>query len=189
MESLGGSVIVARVGIASSQTLGASVDRAGATIAIAIAGLSLSLSLPLAVASNVVSIGVVSGVAAIAVAGLGLSLPLAIIATIAVSSVESLGGSVAVAHSRVGMDSHAITISGLGISLPLAVISIAITTMEPLGGSMGITGGMTIAIAVTRLGSGEAGERENDRKRFNCHGVDTKLSQIAMYPMYCALIP
>merc|ERR1712001_758730 len=93
--------IVARVAISTSQTLGASVDRAGATIgmvgnsAIAIAGLSLSL--PLAVASNVVSVGVVGGavaiamvslghihrggaIAAIAVAGLGLSLPLAIIA-------------------------------------------------------------------------------------------------------------
>merc|ERR1712001_483105 len=203
--------IVARVAISSSQTLGASVDRAGATIgmvgnsAIAIAGLSLGL--PLAVASNVVSVGVVGRAVAIAmvslghihrggaiaaIARLGLSLPLAIIATIAVSSVESLRGSVAVAHSRVGMDSHAIAISGLGLSLPLAIIATiavsSITTMESLGGSVGITGGMTIAIAVSRLGSSEAGERENDRKRFNCHGVDTKLSQFAMCPMYYALI-
>merc|ERR1711887_70604 len=127
-----------------------------AVTSIAITGLSLGL--PLAVASNVVSVGVVGGavatamvslghihrggaiatIAAIAVAGLGLSLPLAIIATIAVSSVESLRGSVAVAHSRVGMDSHAIAISGLGLSLPLAIIATiaisSITTMESLGG-------------------------------------------------------
>merc|ERR1712066_635668 len=127
--------------------------------------------------------GAIATIAAVAVAGLGLSLPLA---TIAVSSVESLRGSVAVAHTRVGMDSHAIAISGLGLSLPLAIIATiaisSITTMESLGGSVGITGGMTIAIAVSRLGSSGAGEREKDRKRFNCHGVDTKLSQIAMYP-------
>merc|ERR1719480_583928 len=97
--------------IASGQTLGASVDRAGAAI------------------------GVV-GNSANAISGLGLSRPLAIVATItittiaAIVSVKPLGRPVGVASG--------IAISRLSLSVPLAITPVAISSMETLGRSVGV---------------------------------------------------
>jgi len=179
--------------ISSGQTLGAPVDRAGATIgmvgnsAIAISGLSLGVPLSITAISIATivsreslgrSVGVAS--AAIAISGLSLSVPLAI--AIDVVAIGVLGGAVAIAmvslrhihRGRPIASIAAITISRLSLGLPLAIIPIAIAAMETLGRSVGVAhtrvGVVGGAIAIARLGSSEAGEREDDRKRFNCHG-------------------
>jgi len=190
------AVSVAAISIAtisSGQTLGAPVDRAGAAIGMvgnsAIARLSLSVPLAITAISIATisvaaivsreslgrSVGVAS--ASIAISWLSLSVPLAI--AIDVVAIGVLGRAVAIAmvslrHIHRGRSMTAITISRLSLCLPLAIIPIAIAAMETLGRSVcvahtrvGVVGG---AIAIARLGSGEAEEREDDRKRFNCHG-------------------
>merc|ERR1739838_1270843 len=190
------AVSVAAISIAtisSGQTLGAPVDRAGAAIGMvgnsAIAISRLSLSIPLAIIATVSitpiativsmkslgrSVGVASG---IAIPSLSLSIPLAI--AIDVVAICVLGRAVAIAmvslrHIHRGRSMTAITISRLSLCLPLAIIPIAIAAMETLGRSVGVAhtrvGVVGGAIAIASLGSGEAGEREDDRKRFNCHG-------------------
>merc|ERR1739838_46737 len=192
------AVSVAAISIAtisSGQTLGAPVDRAGAAIGMvgnsAIAISRLSLSIPLAIIATVSitpiativsmkslgrSVGVASGIA-IPRLSLSLSIPLAI--AIDVVAIGVLGRAVAIAmvslrHIHRGRSMTAITISRLSLCLPLAIIPIAIAAMETLGRSVGVAhtrvGVVGGAIAIARLGSGEAGEREDDRKRFNCHG-------------------
>ena len=175
--------------ISSGQTLGAPVDRAGATIgmvgnsAIAISGLSLSIPLAITAISIATisvaaivsreslgrSVGVAS--AAIAISGLSLSIPLAI--AIDVVAIGVLGRAVAIAmvslrHIHRGRPMTAITISRLSLCLPLAIIPIAIAAMETLGRSVGVAhtrvGVVGGAIAIARLGSSEAGEREDDLK-------------------------
>jgi len=190
------AVSVAAISIAtisSGQTLGAPVDRAGAAIGMvgnsAIARLSLSVPLAITAISIATisvaaivsreslgrSVGVAS--ASIAISGLSLSVPLAI--AIDVVAIGVLGRAVAIAmvslrHIHRGRSMTAITISRLSLCLPLAIIPIAIAAMETLGRSVGVAhtrvGVVSGAIAIARLGSGEAGEREDDRKRFNCHG-------------------
>merc|ERR1712179_763593 len=193
----------------SSQTLGASVDRAGTTIGmvgnstIAISRLGLSIPLAIVATMSITSISiatislesldsvVVAGGAtiAVAIARLGLSVPLAV--AIDVVAIVVVGGAVAIAmvslrhmHGCGSVSTiAAIAITRLSLGLPLAVTITAIAvTLDSLGGSVVVAGGTTIAVAIARLGSSKAGKGENDRKRFNCHGVDTKLSQIAMYP-------
>ena len=175
--------------ISSGQTLGAPVDRAGATIGMvgnsAISGLSLSIplaitaiSIPTISVATIVSreslgrsVGVAS--AAIAISGLSLSVPLAI--AIDVVAIVVVGGAVAIAmvslrHIHRGRSMAAITISRLSLCLclPLAIIPIAIAAMETLGRSVGVAhtrvGVVGGAIAIARLGSSEAGEREDNLK-------------------------
>ena len=175
--------------IASGQTLGAPVDRAGAAIgvvgnsAIAISGLSLGVPLaiiatvsitPIATIVSMKSLGRSVGVASgIAISGLSLSVPLAI--AIDVVAIVVVGGAVAIAmvslrHIHRGRSMASITISRLSLCLclPLAIIPIAIAAMETLGRSVGVAhtrvGVVGGAIAIARLGSSEAGEREDDLK-------------------------
>jgi len=170
--------------IVSMKSLGRSV---GVASSISISGLSLSV--PLAIVATVSitaiaaivsmktlgrSVGVAGG---IAISGLSLSVPLAI--TIDVVAIVVVGGAVAIAmvslgHIHRGRSIASIAISWLSLGLPLAIIPIAISAMETLGRSVGVAhtrvGVVGGAIAIARLGSSEAGEREDDRKRFNCHG-------------------
>jgi len=172
--------------IVSMKSLGRSVGEAS-SIAISISRLSLSVPLAVIAAISITtiaaivtmkslgrSVGVASG---IAISRLGLSVPLAI--TIDVVAIGVVGGAVAIAmvslgHIHRGRSIASIAISWLSLSLPLAVIPIAISSMETLGRSVGVAhtgvGVVGGAIAISGLGSSEAGEREDDRKRFNCHG-------------------
>jgi len=192
------AVSVAAISIAtisSGQTLGAPVDRAGAAIGIvcnsAIAIARLSLSIPLAITAISIatisvativsreslgrSVGVAS--AAIAISRLSLSVPLAI--AIDVVAIGVLGRAVAIAmvslrhiHRGRSIASIAtIAIAWLGLCLPLAIAVAAIAiALNSLGRSVVVAGGTAIAVSISRLSSGKAGKRENDRKRFNCHG-------------------
>merc|ERR1719480_423760 len=199
------SVSVAAISItaiASGQTLGAPVDRAGATIgmvgnsAIAAIPISrLSLSRPLAISVAAISVAAISiativsrkslgrsvGIASAAIAisrlSLSLSRPLAI--AIDVVAIGVLGGAVAIAmvslrhihrgRSIASIATVAITRLSLGLPLAIAIASIAIA-LDSLGRSVIVAGGTAVAIAISWLSSSKAGKRENDRKRFNCHG-------------------
>jgi len=190
------AVSVAAISIAtisSGQTLGAPVDRAGAAIGMvgnsAIARLSLSVPLAITAISIATisvaaivsreslgrSVGVAS--ASIAISWLSLSVPLAI--AIDVVAIGVLGRAVAIAmvslrhiHRGRSIASIAtIAIAWLGLCLPLAIAVAAIAiALNSLGRSVVVAGGTAIAVSISRLSSGKAGKRENDRKRFNCHG-------------------
>ena len=164
--------------IASGQTLGAPVDRAGATIgmvgnsAIAAIPISrLSLSRPLAISVAAISIATISisaivsrkslgrsvGVAsaAIAISRLGLSVPLAI--AIDVVAIVVVGRAVAIAMVSLGYIHRgrsiasiaAITITRLSLGLPLAIAIASIAiALDSLGRSVIVAGGTAVAIAV-----------------------------------------
>merc|ERR1719480_454666 len=161
--------------IVSMKSLGRPVSVASG---IAISGLSLSVPLAIVATITITTIpaivsvkplgrpvGVASG---IAISRLSLSVPLAITIDVVAVAMISLG------HIHRGRSIASIAISWLSLGLPLAIIPIAISSMETLGRSVGVAhtrvGVVGGAIAIARLGSGEAGEREDDRKRFNCHG-------------------
>ena len=56
-----------------------------------------------------------------------------------------------------------IAISGLSLGLPLAVAVAAIAvSLDTLGGSVVVAGGTTIAVAIARLSSSQAGKGENN---------------------------
>jgi len=172
--------------IVSMKSLGRPVGVAS-SISISITGLSLSVPLAIIATISITtiaaivsvkslgrSVGVASG---IAITRLSLSIPLAI--AIDVVAIVVVGGAVAIAmvslgHIHRGRSIASIAISWLSLGLPLAIIPIAISAMETLGRSVGVAhtrvGVVGGAIAIARLGSSEAGEREDDRKRFNCHG-------------------
>merc|ERR1712001_797853 len=79
-----------------------------------------------------------------------LSIPLAVVARVAIASGQALGASV----DRAGGMSIAITsisittiaIAGLSLSLPLAIVARVAISMESLGGSVIVAGGMSIGM-------------------------------------------
>ena len=66
------------------------------------------------------------------------------------------------------------TVAISGLSLPLAVAAIAVS-LDTLGGSVVVAGGTTIAVAIARLSSGEAGERKDDLEKVNLRVALTKM--------------
>jgi len=177
---------IAITAIVSRESLGRSV---GVASGITITRLSLSVPLSIVAAMSITTIAIAAivsrktlgrsvGVAGgMAISRLGLSVPLAI--AIDVVAIVIVGRAVAIAmvslrHIHGGRSIAAIAISRLSLSVPLAIIAIAVTAMESLGRSVGVAhpgvGVVGSAIAIARLGSRKAGEGEDDRKRFNCHG-------------------
>ena len=178
--------------IASGQTLGAPVDRAGATIgmvgnsAIAAIPISrLSLSRPLSISVAAISIATISvstivsrkslgrsvGVASAAIAISRLSLGVSLAIAIDVVAIVVVGGAVAIAMVSLGhihrgrsiASIAAVAITRLSLGLPLAIaIATIAIALDSLGRSVIVAGGTAIAIPISWLSSSKAGKREND---------------------------